>query len=81
MIEILSKSTSHKHLVILAFIGAELAGRGADSAPPPPVRVILETIPGRGLNRDIAIEFALLSYRGIASFTMRFALFYLRVLQ
>ena len=35
MIEILSQPTSHKNFVILAFIGAELAGL-ANSAPLPP---------------------------------------------
>ena len=34
-IEILSHTTSHKNLVILAFIGVELAGGGADSALTP----------------------------------------------
>ena len=48
-IEIFSQTTAHKNLVILAFIGAELAGGGADSAPLP-VHVILDPIPGRGLN-------------------------------
>ena len=47
-IEIFSHTISHKNLVLLAFIGAELAGR-ADSAPPLPGRVILNPITGRGL--------------------------------
>ena len=37
MIEIFSQPTSHKNLVILAFIGAELAGAG-QILPPPPSR-------------------------------------------
>ena len=46
MIEIFSQPTFHKKLVILAFIGAELAA-GADSGPPPlPVRVVLGPIHG-----------------------------------
>ena len=48
-IEIFNQATFHKNSVILAFIGAELAGGGTDS-PPPLVRVILNPIPGRGLN-------------------------------
>ena len=34
-IEIFSQDTSHKKMVILAFIGAELAGGGAFLPPPP----------------------------------------------
>ena len=48
MIEVFSQPTFHKKLVILAFIGAELAG-GRFCPPPLPVRIILDTIPGRGL--------------------------------
>ena len=50
IIEIFSQPTSHKNLVILAFIGAELAGGGQILPPPLPVRVILDPIPGRGLS-------------------------------
>ena len=46
-IEFFNHATSHKDVMILAFIGAELAG-GAESAPLPG-RVILNPIPGRGL--------------------------------
>ena len=50
-IETFNHTTFHKNLVILAFIGAELVGRGQIlPAPPPPVRVILNPIPGRGLS-------------------------------
>ena len=48
MIEIFSQPTSHKDLVILAFIEAELAG-GRFCPPPLPVRLILDPILGRGL--------------------------------
>ena len=47
MTEIFSHPTFHKNLVILAFIGAELAG--GQILPPLPVHVILDPIPGRGL--------------------------------
>ena len=40
VLEIFDQTTFHKNLVILAFIGAELAG-GADSAPhPQPTQLI-----------------------------------------
>ena len=42
-IEIFNQTNSHKNLVILAFMGAELV-------PPLPGRVILNPIPGCGLN-------------------------------
>ena len=48
-VEIFSHTTSHKNLVILAFIGAELAGGGGADSAPLPGRVILDPIPGRGL--------------------------------
>ena len=44
-IDIFSQTTSHKHLVILAFIGAELAG-GYDSEPHS--RAWIKTGPARG---------------------------------
>ena len=47
MIDIFSQPTFHKILVILAFIGAKLAG--GRFCTPLFVRVILDTIPGRGL--------------------------------
>ena len=47
-IEIFSQTTFHKNLAILSFKGAELAGRGKILPPPPPGRVILNPIPGRG---------------------------------
>ena len=50
MIEMLSQPTSHENLVILAFIGAELAEGGQILPPPLPVRVILDPIPGRGFS-------------------------------
>ena len=50
MIEIFSQPTFHKTLVILALIGAELAGGGVQILPPLPVRVFLDPIPGRGLS-------------------------------
>ena len=49
-IETYSHTTSHKNSVILAFVGAELAG-GQILPPPLPGRVILDPIPGRGLSR------------------------------
>ena len=48
MIEIFSQPTSDKKLVILAFIGVELAV-GGRFCPHLPVRVILDPIPGRRL--------------------------------
>ena len=42
--------------MILAFIGAELAGGRADSASPLPGRVILDPIPGRGLKAWYAVH-------------------------
>ena len=53
-IEIFSQATSHNNLVILAFMGAELAGSGQILPPPPlPGSVILNPIPGRGLRQAI----------------------------
>ena len=52
-IEIFSQDTSHKKMVILAFIGAELAGGGAFLPPPLPGRVILNPIRGRGLRAAV----------------------------
>ena len=41
--------------MILAFIGAELAGGKQILPPPLPVRVILDPIPGRGLKKQLKI--------------------------
>ena len=49
-IEIFSQTISYKNLVILAFIGAELAGEQILPSPfPCGVHVILDPISGRGL--------------------------------
>ena len=50
MIGIFSQPTFDNILVILAFIGAELAG-GDRFCLPLPVRVLLDPIPGRGLKK------------------------------
>ena len=50
-VDILSQTTSHKNLVILAFIEAELVGGWQILPPPPPGRVVLNPIPGRGLGK------------------------------
>ena len=52
-IEIYSYTTSHKDLVILAFIEAEMARGGGQILPPVPGRVILDPIPGRGLRSNL----------------------------
>ena len=49
MMDIFSQPTYHKNLMILAFIGAELAG--GQILPPLPLRVILDPIPGRGISQ------------------------------
>ena len=48
-IQIFDQTTSHTDLVILAFIGADLAGGGGQILSPLPGRVILNPISGRGL--------------------------------
>ena len=42
--------------VFLAFTGAEIAGEGADSAPPPPGRLILRPSPGSVLKGHVRLE-------------------------
>ena len=49
-IEIFSQTTAVKNLVILAFIGAELAGGGEFCPLPGRVILKLNPIPGRGLS-------------------------------
>ena len=55
-IEIFSHTTSHKKLVILAFIRAELAGGGRFCPPSLPGHVILNPIRLRGLKNSSLLE-------------------------